>query len=335
MKINNFDLTQDVFVIAEIGNNHEGSFAQAKKMIEAAAESGVHAVKFQTIIPDRLVSVQDEARLKQLSKFQLSHEDYRKLSKIAEENDVLFLSTPFDVESVAELEAIVPAYKIASGDNDFYPLLDAVAKTGKPLIVSGGLCTYQELEGIRDYIYAKWKDLGINQDLSILHCVVSYPTANDQANLAAIKELSKLGVTVGYSDHTLGIEAAVLAVALGARIIEKHFTLDKNYSDFHDHKISADPDEMRALLAHIKLTQELLGSGTKEPQRAEKEIVSKVRRSIVAKHALSEGQVLSYEDLSWVRPGSGIRPGSEELILGKKLNKALEKGEMIRLEDLV
>ena len=334
MKIADFDLTKDVLIIAEIGNNHEGSYARAEEMIGLAAQAGAGAVKFQTIVPEELVSIQDEKRKRQLEGFRLSYQDFEKLSQVARRERVLFLSTPFDIESARFLEPLVPAFKIASGDNNFFPLIDVVAKTGKPIILSGGLSDLSELKITRDRIQNLWRQKGIGQELAILHCVVSYPTPPDQANLFAIRQIAQLGVTVGYSDHTLGIDAAVLSVALGARIIEKHFTLDKNFSEFHDHKIAADPEEMSRLVRRVKETLQLLGRGVKEPQEAEKPMEEKVRRSIVAKRPLEKGAVLAWEDLAWVRPGGGLRPGLEDEILGKALRRPLAKGEQIRRDDL-
>lgn len=334
MKIADFDLNKDVLIIAEIGNNHEGSYARAEEMVGLAKKAGAGAVKFQTIVPEELVSFKEEQRRRQLERFRLSHEDFEKLKKTADREKILFLSTPFDIESVCFLEPLVPAFKIASGDNNFFPLIDAIASTGKPIILSGGLSHFEELRATKDRIQKTWHEQKISQELAILHCVVSYPAAPDQANLLAIRHLAQLGVTVGYSDHTLGIDAAVLSVALGARIIEKHFTLDKNYSDFHDHKIAADPKEMSELVRRVREAVQLLGRGVKEPQPSEKAIEEKVRRSIVAKRPLSQGAVLSWDDLAWVRPGGGLRPGSENEILGKILQRPIAKGEQIHREDL-
>ncbi len=259
MKIANFDLNKDILLVAEMGNNHEGSYALAEEMIGLAAKSGAGAVKFQTIIPEKLVSSLQKERIEQLKRFQLTYDEFEKLSNVAKKENVLFLSTPFDIESAKFLEPLVPAYKIASGDNNFYPLIEVIAKTGKPIIMSTGLMEFEEVKSSVDFINNVWKKNGIEQDLAVLHCVTSYPTPPEQANLLSIKQLQNLNVTVGYSDHTLGIQAAVLAVALGARIIEKHFTIDKNYSDFHDHQLSADPMEFALLAQKVKETLELLG----------------------------------------------------------------------------
>ena len=335
MKIGDFDTEKKVLIVAEIGNNHEGSVTLAEEMIGLAAEAGADAVKFQTIVPERLVSVLQTERIEQLKKFQLGYEDFEKLAKTAKQEHVIFFSTPFDIESARFLAPIVPAYKIASGDNTFYPLLEAVATTGKPIILSTGLVTIEEIERAIGFIRNKWMEMGVKEDVALLHCVVSYPTASHEANLLAIKTLQELGVTVGYSDHTMGIEAAILAVALGARIIEKHFTIDKNYSDFHDHQLSADPKDLAQLTKRIKRTVELLGHGKKHPQESEKAVGQKVRRSIVAGRNLDEGTVLSWDDLSWIRPGGGLPPGRENEVLGRILVHPIQLGGMIQLDDVV
>ena len=336
MKIGPVDLTKSILVVAEIGNNHEGNFACAEKLIREARKAGAGAVKFQTIVPDRLVSPQEKDRIRQLERFRFSYEQFERLSKIAKEENILFLSTPFDIESVRFLKPLVPAFKIASGDNNFFPLIDAIAQTGKPILLSSGLSGLAEILKTKNFIDRIWKKRGINvrQNLAILHCVVSYPTPINQANLLAIRALSRLGVTVGYSDHTFGIEAAVLSVALGARIIEKHFTLDKNFSDFHDHKISADPHEFKELVRRVQEADELLGTGIKAVQECEKKNVGKVRRSIAAGCGLNKDAVLRWKDLTWVRPGTGLAPGNEKKIIGRKLKRPVLAGEAILPSDL-
>lgn len=334
MKIGKHDLDEDVLIVAEIGNNHEGSYALAEEMVGLAARAGAGAVKFQTIVPQKLVSAQETERIAQLERFRLTHEEFEKLSRVAQQEGVMFLSTPFDLDSVGFLDPLVPAFKIASGDNNFYPLIERVAETGKPILLSTGFMTLDEIGEIVVYIRKVWQNRGITQELAALHCVVSYPAEPEAANLRALQGLRDVGVTVGYSDHTIGIEAAVLSVALGARIIEKHFTLDKNHSDFRDHQLSADPADMAALVERVGHAIELLGSGHKELAGMERENLPRVRRSITASQPLSAGSLLRSEHLCWVRPGEGLPPGREEELLGKALLRPVEEGEMIRLEDV-
>ena len=252
MIIGSHDTDDRVLVIAEIGNNHEGDFELAERMIGLAAESGADAVKFQTIIPEELVSVQETERIAQLEKFRLSFDQYAKLANRARKEGVMFLSTPFDLESARFLNQIVPAFKIASGDNNFYPLIETIAQTGKPILLSSGMSTFEDLQEAIDLVLSVWTRTHQISEMAVLHCVSNYPTQPDEANLRAIRQIEDLGVTPGYSDHTLGIEAAVLSVALGARIVEKHFTLDHNYSDFRDHKLSADPKGFREMVLRIR-----------------------------------------------------------------------------------
>ena len=328
MKIGEFDTDKKVFIIAEIGNNHEGDFNVACEMIEAAAGAGADAVKFQTIVPDRLVSIKDTKRVEQLSSFAFNQDQFRGLHDLASENSVMFLSTPFDIDVIDWLDDLVPAYKIASGDNDFLPLLDRVSQTGKPILISLGLGKINELNEIRKFLELKWTSYNLlNPGIGFLHCVVSYPTPDDQAFLSNISKIKYESVTPGYSDHTLGIKAAELAVANGARIIEKHFTLDKNFSDFRDHQLSADPHDLKLLVESIRNAEELLGINKSDLQECEKSNEYVVRRSIATNRNMECGEIVSKEDLCWLRPRNGLRPGEEDLVVGRKLVLSIREGE--------
>jgi sialic acid synthase SpsE len=330
MKIDKFDLNKKILIIAEIGNNHEGSYALAEEMIGKAAEAGAGAVKFQTFITEHYVSKKDEVRFKRLKSFELTFDEFEKLSRVASSLGVLFLSTPFDIESARFLNNIVPAFKIASGDNNFFPLIEVVAKTGKPIIMSSGLADLKQIRDSKALIEHIWNGLGIKQDLAVLHCVTNYPVMPNEANIAAVLHLKKeLKCTIGYSDHTMGIEAAALSAALGARIIEKHFTIDKKYSDFRDHQLSADPPEMAKLIRKVKEVSTLLGEGKKILQDSEKPLVGLLRRSIVASRDLPKGTVIGRNNITWIRPAGGLSPGSEHLILGRSLSKSVQMGEPI------
>lgn len=330
MQLAGFDLSKDVLVVAEIGNNHEGNIALAEELIGRAAEAGVNAVKFQTFRTEHYVSRRDEARFARLKSFELSYDVFEKLAGVAREAGLLFLSTPFDLASAEFLNRLVPAFKIASGDNDFYPLLEKTASCGKPILLSGGLADTSQLRHSKEFIEQVWERQGIRQELAVLHCVAGYPVPPEEANLAAIPRLrDELGCTIGYSDHTIGVQAAIIAAALGARIIEKHFTLDKNYSDFRDHQLSADPDEMALLVQEVKRTATLLGSGQKVVQQCEQANTTAIRRSIVAARDLPAGTAIGRDDITWVRPGSGLRPGSEPLVLGRMLRRSVQAGEII------
>jgi N,N'-diacetyllegionaminate synthase len=330
MRIKEFDTDRDVLVVAEIGNNHEGSFSLAEKLVRLAAGSGVHAVKFQTFRTEYFINPKEEARAKQLKSYELSFEQFRKLSDLAGRLGLLFFSTPFDLDSAAFLKDIVSAYKIASGDNNFRPLLEQVAATGLPVIISGGLANVAQLKQSKRVVERVWKEKGVSQSMAVLHCVTAYPAPRDELNLGAIARLhDELQCTIGYSDHTIGIQAALCAVAAGARIIEKHFTIDKNYSSFRDHQLSADPAEMKELVRKVKEVSVMLGSSLKTSQESEKKLEQAVRRSIVAKRDLPEGTVLSLDDIMWTRPAGGLPPGSEHLLIGKRVSVALFRGDTI------
>lgn len=327
MKIGAIDLSREVLVIAEIGNNHEGDFGLAVEMVHAAAAAGVQAVKFQTIQPERLVSATQTARIEQLGRYAFSRDQFAELAGIASAAGAMFLSTPFTPDVVPWLDPLVPAFKIASGDNNFTPLLAAVAATGKPILLSTGM---SDLAAIKQACTTIGNDASAGE-IALLHCVSAYPTPPEQANLRAIATLAReTGKVVGYSDHTLGVDAAVLSVALGARIIEKHFTLSKTQSDFRDHALSADPAEMEKLVRRVRLAQTLLGTGEKILQEGEMPTAAAARRSIVARAALPAGHLLAAADLDWLRPGGGLAPGQESLILGRCLTQAVARGEMIK-----
>lgn len=334
MHIGTYNTDDRVFIIAEIGNNHEGDFGRATEMIHVAAETGVDAIKFQTIVPERLVSPTHKERIATLNRFRFSYDQFAQLATTCRNAEVLFLSTPFDLESVSFLNQHVPAFKIASSDNTFFPLLAAIADTQKPVLLSAGLCTAKEIMASIDFLKNAWGISEVFHRLAVLHCVTSYPTPVEQANLAAIAAIAEIGVTPGYSDHTLGIEAAVLSVACGARIIEKHFTLDKNLSDFRDHRLSADPQDLLELVRRTREAEAMLGDATIQCAACEAKNKASVRRSIVAKTSLTAGARLTLGDLDWLRPGMGLAPGREAMVLGRRLKQAKNPGEMILNTDL-
>jgi N,N'-diacetyllegionaminate synthase len=335
MKIGQADTSERVLVVAEIGNNHEGDPALAAKMVRAAATAGADAVKFQTIRPERLVRPSETARLAQLRRFALDDDDFARLARTATEAGVLFLSTPFDPDAVAMLDPLVPAFKVASADNTHFPLLDAIARTGKPVILGGGLASLEELAVSVDHIRGLWRAAGVAQDIAVLHCVTAYPAPPEEVNLRVIPALrDRLDCEAGYSDHTLGIEAAVAAVALGARIVEKHFTLDKTRDTFRDHALSADPEDLAEMVRRIRMTEIMLGTPEKTLRSAERASEVAARRSIVARRDLSPGTVLSMSDFDWLRPGDGLPPGQEHRLVGKSLRVAKRAGDPFDPEDI-
>ncbi len=336
LKIGNLDTEDKVIIIAEIGNNHEGDFNLAKEMVEAAAMAGADAVKFQTFKTDLYVSRTEKIRFEKLKKFELSQENFIELKNLACSFGLEFLSTPFDLESAAFLNQIVHTFKISSGDNLFYPLLECVASFGKPIIMSTGLCDMNEVIESLGFLKHKWHGNGSFFDnMALLHCCCSYPVDSGQENLASIRYLvENTDCTVGYSDHSLGINTAVLSVAAGARIIEKHFTIDHNYSNFRDHQLSADPEQMRELIKKVRQVEVIMGKYEKTVQPCELVNKNSVRRSIASRNNLTKGHQLEKKDITWLRPGHGISPGEEDVLLGKIVCKNIPTGSIINPEDL-
>jgi N,N'-diacetyllegionaminate synthase len=330
VNIGNSNTDSAVYIIAEIGNNHEGDFELAKEMIHLAKETKVDAVKFQTFITEEYIGKDDPERFQRIKSYELSQDQFAELSAIAKDLEMGFISTPFDIESAKFLSTIADALKISSGDNNFHPLIEILAKFEKPIILSTGMASLEDVLHCRDLIIKISSENDIDHKLAILHCVSSYPVEKSDANLRAITTLIKeVNEVVGYSDHTIGPDAAVLAVALGARIIEKHFTIDKKISEFRDHQLSADPAEMRETVRRIRETEKMLGTGEKKVEICEKDCLASSRRSIIANKDISPGAEITWGDLSWVRPSGGLEPGREGEILGKKALKAISKGTQI------
>lgn len=332
MRIGDFDTGERVLVIAEIGNNHEGDLGRARELVRAAASAGADAVKFQTYKTELFVSPSDEARFARLKSFELTQDAFASLAELARSLGLLFVSTPLDLESAAFLEETADAVKIASGDNTFYPLLEHVARSERPMIVSTGLIDGDEAAEVLEFV-RRFRPPGA--DVALLHCVTAYPVQPEQIHLRAIPELAaRLDATIGYSDHTLGLDACLAAVALGARILEKHFTIDPVPSDFRDHELSARPEQLAELVRRVREVETLLGDAAKRPQAAELDLREAVRRSIVAARDLPEGHRVASADLAWLRPGGGIAPGREDEVVGRVLRRGYSAGEPFAAEDL-
>lgn len=267
MKIGHLDTSERVVIVAEIGLNHEGDIGVAHELVERAAAADADAVKFQIYRTEKYADPSDAERYSRLSRLELWTGWFDVLAHVAHDLDLAFIATPFDLESADLCVEICDAVKIASKDIDLWPLLERVADSSRPMIVSTGLCDMERVRRTVEWINARRdEDLG----LAVLHCVSAYPTPGDQAELRAISLLACMACCeVGYSDHTIGIDAAPLAVALGARIIEKHFTLAHDYSDFRDHQLSATPDEMTELVRRIRQAESMLGEPVKRVQPCE------------------------------------------------------------------
>jgi N-acetylneuraminate synthase len=329
------------FIIAEAGVNHNGDIHLAKELIDVAARSGADAVKFQTFKSEKVATYQakkaeyqesatqsDESQLDMIRKLELPFEAFKELQEHARSKGLTFLSTPFDLESVDYLAGLdVPAFKISSGELVNPLLLKKAVNYRKPIILSAGMATLGEIESALGLI-----SKGGENRLALLHCVTSYPAPIEIANLRAIQTLRNTFKTiVGYSDHTLGITATIAAVALGAKVIEKHFTLDKKLPG-PDHKASADPEELDKMIQEIRKTEASLGNGTKVPSQVELDIAKIARRSIVAARDLKKGEIITEDAIDLKRPAEGLPPKYLNLILGKKLNQDVESDSFITFQ---
>lgn len=321
-----------VLVVAEIGNNHEGDHDRARALVREAAACGCDAVKLQVFRADAFVRPDMADRLAQMRRFELPAEVVEELCALGRSLGMLVIATPLDMPSLDVLAPHVDALKIASGDNDHLPLIAAAAGIPVPLVISTGLA---DTELVRAAVHAvrAGRGGGVGAGLWLLQCTSAYPAAPEDANLAAMASLAvTFGLPVGYSDHTVGVEVATLAVAAGARMIEKHFTLDHRTSDFRDHQLSADPAEMRRLVAQARWVARVMGDGVKRPLPVEGPLLVAARRSAVAARDLAAGEVLGPDDVTWMRPRDGMRPGDEWRLLGRALRVDRGRGAPVLAE---
>jgi len=330
------------FVIAEAGVNHNGLLETAFSLVDVAFYAGADAVKFQTFRPELLASPTagkaayqqettdaSESQLAMLEKLALSFDDFAKVKAHCEKKGIIFLSTPFDYESAAFLDQLgMTCVKIPSGELVNLPFLAHIGSQKKPVILSTGMGS---LEEVRAAVFTLEK-AGC-PGMAILQCVSNYPAAAADANLRAMHTLAQFGYPTGYSDHTLGIEVALASVALGAAVLEKHFTLDKAMEG-PDHRCSLGPDELKALVAGVRAVQSSLGTGRKEAAVAERDTAMAARRSLFLRQAVAAGAVLRAEDLEALRPGDGISPAKFEQILGRKARHSLPARHKLTMEDL-
>jgi N,N'-diacetyllegionaminate synthase len=329
-----------VCIIAEAGVNHNGDFALAKKMVEAAKNAGVDYIKFQTFVPEKLVSKfaekaeyqkettgADESQLSMLKKLTLTNDNFRKIKDYCQEVGIGFISTPFDLESIDFLENFdMDFWKVPSGEVTNLPYLEAIAKTKRKVIMSTGMCDIDEIKEA-----VKVLDDKGTPEILLLHCNTQYPTPYEHVNLKAMKTIAeRTGKQVGYSDHTNGIEVPVAAVALGAVVIEKHFTLDKNMEG-PDHKASLDPEELAQMTRSIRNLEMALGDGNKEASPSEIANKAVARKSIVAARKITKGEIFTEENLTTKRPGNGISPMKWYTVLGKKAERDFEEDELIEI----
>lgn len=329
---------QPVFVIAEAGVNHNGDINIARRLVDVAADSGADAVKFQTFDSSQLVAPEaakasyqkettgaGESQIDMLRALELPPESFKELQAHAEKRGIVFISTPFDHDSVDLLDVLgVPAFKVGSGEVGNLPLLRHIAAKGKPVILSTGMSYLGEVERAIQAI----KETGNNQ-LVVLHCVSAYPTEAQDVNLRAMETLQRaFQVPVGFSDHTRGLEVPLAAVALGARVIEKHFTLDRAMKG-PDHRASLEPAQLEGLIRGIREVERALGDGIKQPTQAESDIRGVARRSVYLRNAVAAGTVLGDEDLICLRPAGGIAPHQLDMVIGRRLRRDHPAGVMV------
>lgn len=316
-----------VFIIAEAGVNHNGDIEIAIKLVDAAVAAGADAIKFQTFVPEEIVTGTaekaayqkenvpgQETQLDMIRRLALSKDDFRTLKIYCDHKGIMFLSTPFDYQSVDFLNELgVPLFKIPSGElvNDRF--LRYVAARGKPLIISTGMATLGEVEEALEAVQSAG-----NCQITLLHCTSAYPTPYEEVNLQAMVTLRHaFGLPVGYSDHTPGIEVAIAAVAMGAAVIEKHFTLSRRMEG-PDHKASLEPDELAAMVRAIRNVEKAVGDGRKRPTPAERDAMRAARRSLVAACKITAGEVITDDKLALKRPGTGISPKMWSLVAGRR-----------------
>lgn len=331
------------FVIAEAGVNHDGDLNRALELVRVAAESGADAVKFQTFKATQLVNAtakkadyqiestgESGGQLEMLANLELDEASHHALVKRCAELDILFMSSPFDAGSADFLERLgLPAFKIGSGELTNTPFLKHVARKGVPMILSTGMARMGDVEVALDAV----EEMG-HHDVAILHCVSAYPADPADANLRAMATLASFGYPVGYSDHTPGISVPIAAVALGATVIEKHFTLDRDLPG-PDHRASLEPDEFAAMVHGIRVAELALGDGRKRPVPAELDTARAARKSLVAACDIPANAVLTAEMLAIKRPGTGIPPTMREFVIGRSTSTAIISGELLTLDKLV
>ena len=333
------------FIIAEAGVNHNGDIELAKKLIDVAVEAGADAVKFQTFKAEEVISEyapmaeyqrknigEEESQLDMVKKLELTYEDFEELKEYCDRKGIMFLSTPFDINSARFLKDLgLEIFKIPSGEITNYPLLKEIGSYKKKIILSTGMADLGEIEDALDILMENGAK---KENITVLHCNTEYPTPFEDVNLKAmltIKEAFK--INIGYSDHTLGIEVPIASVALGATVIEKHFTLDKNLPG-PDHKASLEPQELKEMVKAIRNIEKSLGNGIKKPSKSEVKNINIARKSIVARKNIKKGDVFTEENLITKRPGNGISPMMWKEIIGKKASKDIPKDKPLRFGDI-
>jgi len=330
------------FIVAEAGVNHNGKFSLAKKMVDTAKKAGADAIKFQIFSAERVVTkiaqktaYQRKAtgkgsQYEMLKKLELKEDEFRKLAAYAKRKNIIFLASVFDENGVELLDELrVPAFKVPSGEITNFPLLKQIATKRKPIILSTGMSTLGEIAEALEVIRRE----GSNE-IILLHCVSDYPAKVEEMNLRAMNTLKEaFGLPVGLSDHTLNLDIPIAAAALGAKVIEKHFTLNRRLPG-PDQKASLEPDELKEMIARIREVEKALGNGVKKPTKSEEILKEAVRRSIAARIDIPKGTVITMEMLDLKRPGTGLEPRYLEKVIGRKTRIDIMADELITFEKL-
>lgn len=336
-------MRNNVLIIAEAGVNHNGSLEIAKRLVDEASSAGVDIIKFQTFKAEKLVSKAakqaeyqkknigkgEETQYAMLKKLELSNEQHEELIAYCKSKNIRFFSTAFDMDSIDYLHSLnLSLWKIPSGEITNYPYLKKIASYKEPVILSTGMCDLSDIENAINVLVAN----GVSKDtITVLHCNTEYPTPMKDVNLKAMLEIKeKFGVEIGYSDHTEGIEVPIAAVALGATVIEKHFTLDRNMEG-PDHKASLESSELKAMVKSIRNIEKALGTGHKTISESERKNIEIARKSIVAAKDIKEGEIFTEENITVKRPGNGISPMEWENVIGKVAKRNFQEEELIEL----
>ncbi len=337
-------MSRHTIIIAEAGVNHNGSIELAKQLVDKAVEAGVDYIKFQTFKASKLVTKaakqaeyqqknigkEGDSQYQMLKKLELSPEDHEVLIAYCKEKGIKFFSTAFDFDSIEYLHSLnLGLWKISSGEITNYPYIKKIAQYREPVILSTGMCEMDDISAAMNVLLVN----GVSRDqITILHCNTEYPTPYEDVNLLAMQGIGKeFQVNVGYSDHTRGIEVPIAAVALGASVIEKHFTLDRNMEG-PDHKASLEPDELKAMVSAIRNIEKAVGGdGSKHISDSERKNIAIARKSIIAAKDIKKGELLTEENLTVKRPGTGISPMRWEEVIGTKAVRDFNEEELIEL----
>jgi N-acetylneuraminate synthase/N,N'-diacetyllegionaminate synthase len=331
---------QPIFIIAEAGVNHNGKLDLAKKLVDIAIDAGADAVKFQTFKVENLVTpnlesadyvkknIGKDLRQQEMIKYlELNYNDFKKLKNYCDKKEIIFLSTPHTFDAIDFLDDLVPLYKFGSGDITNIPAFKHAAKKGKPIILSTGMSTLSEIKVAIKAIKSER-----NEHIIALHCTTNYPCQFEDVNLRAMITMKReLDCLVGYSDHTMGITASIMAASLGAVVLEKHFTIDRNLSG-PDHKASLEPDELACMIKEIRNVEKILGSCDKKPTKSEERIMKIVRKSIIANKEIEKGSIIKEDMIIIKRPGTGLKPIYIDKIVGRKAKRKIDKDELFQLD---